>query len=121
MNRRLIRMAVCVAALAAAPLAFARAYPLRALPAFGATVATAPQQVRIWFDSSIQPVYSTLTVTDSAGKPVSGGNGAVDPKNRSLLETALTPNLPAGTYMVQWSAVAADGNRTSGHFSFTVK
>lgn len=121
MNRTLSRVALCIAALAATPPALASAYPLRATPAFGATVASAPSMVKVWFDRGVEPVYSTLTVTDATGNPVSGGNGSVDPKDHTILETALTPGLPAGTYRVQWSALAADGNRTSGHFTFTVE
>jgi methionine-rich copper-binding protein CopC len=31
------------------------------------------------------------------------------------------PDLAPGVYKVQWTAVAADGHRTQGHYNFTVK
>lgn len=106
---------------AVSPEASAHAFPDNSSPHVGATLATAPAQVKVWFDAEIEPAFSTLIVKNAAGEQVSTGKGDVNVKNHLLLETALPPNTPAGTYTVYWSAIANDGHRTEGHFAFTVK
>jgi methionine-rich copper-binding protein CopC len=106
---------------AAAPLASAHAFPTHSSPAVGATLAQAPTNVKILFDGELEPVFSTLSVQNAAGKPVSTGKGQVDSKNHFLLETALPPHLAPGTYKVIWSVISHDGHHTEGHFAFTLK
>lgn len=107
--------------LAAPATAFAHAFPDNSSPHVGATVATAPRVVKVWFDGQIEPVFSTLIVKNAAGQQVSESKGEVDPSSSVLLETSLKPNLPGGEYMVYWSVIAHDGHHTAGHFVFTVK
>ncbi|MGH8234224.1 MAG: copper resistance CopC family protein [Rhodanobacteraceae bacterium] len=104
-----------------APAAWAHAFPDNSSPHVGATLSTAPQQVKVWFDGEIEPVFSTLTVKNAAGKQVSDGKGKVDASNHALLETPLPASLPHGEYTVYWSVIAHDGHHTAGHFAFTVK
>ncbi len=118
--RALLVMLLAIA-LAIPSIAAAHAYPDHSSPAPGATLAASPQQVKIWFNGEIEPVFSTLQVTNAAGKVVSQGKGRVDGKNHKLLETDLPNSLPAGTYTVEWSVIAHDGHHTAGHFTFTVK
>lgn len=101
--------------------ACAHAFPDNSSPHVGATVATAPKQIKVWFNGDIEPVFSTLVVRDSEGKQVSLGKGKVDAQNHTLLETPLPAILPSGKYMVYWSVIARDGHHTAGHFPFTVK
>ncbi|HEX5352707.1 MAG TPA: copper resistance protein CopC [Rhodanobacteraceae bacterium] len=108
-------------ALAVPPVALAHAFPENSSPHVGATVTTAPEQVKVWFDGELEPVFSTLIVKNASGRQVSTGKGKVDAKNHALLETPLLPHLPAGTYTVYWSVIAHDGHHTAGHFTFTVK
>ncbi|HEX7349024.1 MAG TPA: copper resistance protein CopC, partial [Rhodanobacteraceae bacterium] len=105
---------------AAAPLASAHAFPTRSTPAVGATITQAPASVKIWFDGELEPVFSTLRVTNAAGQPVGTGKGEVNGKNHYLLETALTPHLAPGTYTVTWNVISHDGHHTEGHFAFTL-
>ena len=108
-------------ALAAAPAAWAHAFPDNSSPHVGATVNSAPKQVKVWFDGEIEPVFSTLIVKNAMGNQVSTGKGEVDKQNHALLETALPASLPPGKYEVYWSVIAHDGHHTEGHFAFTVK
>ena len=98
----------------------AHAFPERFDPPVGAVLTTAPTQVRIWFDGDLEPAFSTIIVTDSAGQHVDQGNAQVDPKNRRLLAVTLTA-LPPGVYKVVWRVLAVDGHRTQGDFRFTLK
>lgn len=120
-----MRITACILTLAlglvCATTAQAHAFPQNSSPHVGATLATAPTQVEIWFDGEIEPVFSTLLVKNAAGKQVSIGKGEVSSTNHVLLETALPKTLIAGTYSVYWSVIAHDGHHTAGHFAFTVK
>jgi methionine-rich copper-binding protein CopC len=107
---------VCVPAEAA----LAHAFPDHSEPRVGATVSTPPATVRIWFDSDLEPVFSSITVLDGSGKRMDKGDGHVDSSDHTLLEAGLSALRP-GVYRVYWSVVARDGHRTEGDYSFTVK
>ena len=120
--RKIPQFLSCMLAIAAFTLpgaASAHAFPKRSEPAVGATIASAPDEVKIWFNSNLEPLFDKLVVKDAAGKVVSQGNAKVDENNPSLLEVGLTP-LPPGTYHVYWHVTSKDGHHTEGDFSFTV-
>ncbi len=111
---------VFVAALLVVPAAaHAHAQLDRADPKVGSTV-SAPNEVRIWFDSDLDPASSSVAIRGPGGATVGDGHGAVDPSDTRLLKSTL-PHLSPGTYHVTWTAVSRDGHRTSGSYSFTVK
>jgi methionine-rich copper-binding protein CopC len=101
-------------------IALGHAFPDHADPKVGATVAAAPGRVRIWFDSVLEPVFSTIKVQDASGKVVDNQDGRVNPSDATLLEVTV-PRLASGRYHVIWSVVARDGHRTTGDYTFTVK
>lgn len=96
------------------------AYPDHADPKVGSTISVPPTQVRIWFDSALEPVFSTIMVHNSDSKMVDKGDGHVDSSDPTLLEISLPP-LPPGTYRVIWNVVARDTHRTTGSYVFTIK
>lgn len=120
-----MRLSACIttliAGLGCALAAHAHAFPDNSSPHVGATITTAPRQVKVWFDGEIEPVFSTLKVDNAAGKQISIGKGKVNAKNHALLQTSLPKTVAAGTYTVYWSVIAHDGHHTEGHFNFTLK
>ncbi|HXZ07271.1 MAG TPA: copper resistance protein CopC [Paraburkholderia sp.] len=115
-----VRGIVAVLTLATAQLAHAHAHPTHQAPAAGSTVTTSQKEVAIDFDDSLEAAFSSITVTDTQGKSVTSDKAVVDPSNKkhmSVVLDALTP----GVYSVAWVAVADDGHRTQGHYTFTVK
>ncbi|NYH20730.1 copper resistance CopC family protein [Paraburkholderia bryophila] len=108
-----------VAGLAFASAAFAHVFPQKQEPGAGATVAS-PAQVRVIFDGPLEPAFSSLTVTDAAGKQVNTEKSAVDAQQAAAIAVPL-PTLAAGRYTVHWVAVADDGHRTHGDYGFNVK
>ena len=107
-------------ALTLSPLAaLAHVFPKTQQPGAGATV-EAPSKVTIVFDGPLEPAFSSLTVTDSAGKQVNTEKSVVDTQQPAEESVAL-PALPAGKYTVHWVSVASDGHRTHGDYSFSVK
>lgn len=110
---------VAVCFVAAAPLALAHAMPKQQTPAPNATVG-APHEVSIEFSEGLEAAFSTLTVTDAHGKPVTSAKSSVDASDKKHLSVALGELAP-GAYQVKWTAVADDGHRTQGHYTFNVK
>jgi len=115
-----VRTLIAAAALASAQLAQAHAYPQHQEPGAGATVSTSQKEVAIEFDDGLEPAFSSIAVTDAQGKPVTSAKSVVDPTDKKHMSVALNALTP-GVYSVAWIAVADDGHRTQGHYSFTVK
>ena len=101
-------------------LAYAHAYPTHQAPSAGSTVPVSQKDVAIDFDEGVEPAFSSIAVTDAKGSSVTNGKAVVDQANNKHLSVALQA-LTAGTYAVAWVALATDGHRTQGHYSFTVK
>ncbi len=122
MKRSLFPILVLVFTMAVlAPVkATGHAYPDHADPKVGSTVSSPPDRVRIWFDSALEPAFSTIMVHNAKDEMVDKRDGRVDPSDPTLLEISLPP-LPPGVYRVYWNVVARDTHRTSGSFVFTIK
>lgn len=114
----LVRGALALAFAGASQLALAHALPKLQNPGPGATV-SAPHEVAIEFGEALEPTFSKLIVTNAQGTQVNTAKSVVDAKDRKL--SVALDNLQPGVYEVQWTAVAADGHRTQGHYNFTVK
>lgn len=96
------------------------AYPDHADPKVGATINTSPDHVRIWFDSELEPAFSTIMVHNAESTMVNNRDGRVNPSDATLLEVSV-PRLPPGKYRVIWSVVARDGHLTSGDYTFSIR
>lgn len=117
---RTTRALIAVLAIAATQYAFAHATPTHQVPAAGATVEATQNEVAIDFNDTLEPSFSSIEVTDAAGKSVARGKSVVDTANRKHMSVSLSALSP-GTYTVAWVAVASDGHRTQGHYRFIVK
>lgn len=104
---------------ACASSAAAHAVPQRFEPRRGATLHSAPREVRIFFDGDLESAFSAIQVTDSAGGRADRDDARVDPRNRRLLRAGLRP-LGSGLYHVSWQILAIDGHRSQGTYTFTV-
>ncbi len=118
-RRTLAKLTTFVMGVTLTGVAFAHVFPQHQEPGAGATVAS-PAEVKIVFGGTLEPAFTTMIVTDSTGKQVNAARAAVDPQERNVVSLAL-PTLPAGHYTVHWTAVAEDGHRTQGDYSFGVK
>src|SRR2546430_12878519 len=90
--------------------ASAHAFLDHAEPRVGNTVATAPREVALWFTQKLEPAFSTVTVTNSAGQRVDTGKARV---SGSQMTIALRPG-GAGTYHVTWRVLSVDAHTTEG-------
>ena len=114
MNSRLL--VALVAANTFANPASAHAFLKRAHPSAGAALAGAPKSVTLAFTEKLEPAFSGVTVTDSAGHNVAAGAAIVDGVS---IVVPLRP-LSRGAYRVSWRAVSCDKHRTEGSYNFTV-
>ena len=113
------RAAAIATGLLLASTAFAHVFPQKQSPSAGAEVA-APAGVTIIFDGPLEPAFSSLSVSNSAGKQVNTAKAEVDPNDPKSIHVTLPPS-PPGTYTVHWVAVASDGHRTHGDYSFKIR
>ena len=121
LNLKTVVAVFSVALLSAFPeTSWGHAFPDHADPKVGSIVSAAPTRVRIWFDSELEPAFSTIMVHAADGWMADKGDGRVNPNDATLLEISLPP-LPVGVYRVIWSVVARDGHRTSGDYTFSIK
>ena len=96
--------------------ASAHAFLDHAEPRVGNTVATAPREVTLWFTQRLEPAFSSIIVTNSAGQRVDTGKTRVSGNQMSV---SLRSG-GAGTYRVNWRVLSVDTHRTDGNFTFRV-
>ncbi|MBB5190192.1 hypothetical protein HNQ50_000914 [Silvimonas terrae] len=99
-------------------LASAHAHPHEQNPAPESTV-SAPPEVRIAYTEALEPSLSSIKLLDRSGKALAD-KAVIDAADHKVLHLPL-PQLAAGQYTVEWVAVAEDGHRTTGKYSFSVK
>jgi len=98
----------------------AHAYIIKTAPYDNEILTNSPREVVIQFDESIESPFDSIKVLDASGHRVDLQNGKVDPNRPSILKTGLKPNLPKGTYTVQWRVVSADGHPVEGVIRFQI-
>jgi len=94
----------------------AHAFLDHAEPRVGNTVATAPRDVTLWFTQKLEPAFSSIAVTNSAGQRVDTGKARVSGNQMSV---SLRSG-GAGTYRVNWRVLSVDTHTTDGSFTFRV-
>jgi methionine-rich copper-binding protein CopC len=120
-SRRRLLLAVLALAGGQPPApGFAHSLLVRSQPGRGATVARAPERVRLWFSERLEPAYATLSVWSEAGARVDAGDAAVDAADTAVLSVG-TPNLPPGRYTVRYRVLSVDAHIVASSFAFTVK
>jgi len=119
--QRTIIMTVASAALSLSGVvaAFAHAHLVRATPAEGATVKSAPNEVTLKFNEKLEPAFSSAVIRDSAGKQVDKADAQVDKADRTVVRVSVPPLNP-GVYTVEWRAMSSDTHKINGNFTFRV-
>ena|SRR5215467_14542770 len=114
--RYLILVALLPALLSKIESAHAHAMLDHANPRVGTTVATAPQEVTLWFTQKLEPAFSGIKVTNAAGQRVDTGGTRV---NGTVMSVTLRGG-GTGTYRVEWKVLSVDTHTTQGSFTFRV-
>ncbi|MEQ1770011.1 MAG: copper homeostasis periplasmic binding protein CopC [Devosia sp.] len=114
-----IGSAALVALLMAAGPALAHAELETAMPAPG-TSGTSPAELRLDFSEGLALAFTSVTLTGADGVIIETGALALDPADATILVVPLPVPLPAGAVSVDWKAVADDGHKSQGSYSFTI-
>jgi copper transport protein len=119
LKRSVVAIAVVLAALAAAPSAFAHATLQESMPGNNSIVRQSPPEVTLQFSEAVETAFGSIRVFDCGGTRVDSGKIA-RPSNSSVAVT-IDRQLPAGTYTVTWRVISADAHPVAGAFTFHVQ
>jgi copper resistance protein C len=95
--------------------AFAHTTVTSSVPAANASVKSVPTAVKLTFTEHLS-ILPKVSVEDVAGNVINSGAATLD---GAVVTQPVTPTVP-GAYTVRWSAVAQDGDRSTGSFRFTL-
>jgi len=116
---RALAQALAVALWAWAPLALAHAHLEQSAPAAGSKSEDV-REVRLVFSEALEPKLSTIRLQDREDRAVVEPAAELEAADHKVLVLRLFEKLPPGSYKVLWVAVAADGHRIRGDYSFLV-
>ena len=116
---KIIRKNLLAGAFGLASLAAAHAHAQleSANPRVGSTVSAAPSVLTLNFSEGVEPAFSTVQVTDAAGRRADAGKPRV---NGRVVLVPLRPLAP-GQYTVRWRVLSVDTHTTEGSFGFEVR
>lgn len=103
-----------------APLpACAHAFLKHAEPAVGATLATPPASVLMFYTEGLEVPFCTVIVQGPDGKAVQTAKPQAVPGHANEMSVPVHITTP-GKYIVIWHAVSVDTHHTQGSFAFTI-
>lgn len=86
-------------------------------PRPGSTVKTVPAEVRLRFTERLEAAFSTVQVTDEAGRRVDRGETHMNAGAPKQLRVPLL-SIGPGRYTVNWRVLSVDSHVVEGKFSF---
>lgn len=108
-------LATMIAVFGVGTPAFAHTTVKSSVPAANASVKAVPTAVTLTFTEHLS-ILPKVSVEDAAGNVINSGAATLD---GAVVTQPVTPTA-AGKYTVKWSAVAPDGDRSTGSFGFTL-
>lgn len=121
MTRRMatIGFAAALATALSGP-AFAHAHLTTAVPADKSVVKGSPTELDLTFSEAVNLKFSGATLFKPDKSEVKLGESMLMDDNRVLM-IPIGEALTQGIYTVEWHVLSADGHKTKGSVSFTVK
>ncbi|RYC32348.1 copper resistance protein CopC [Lichenibacterium minor] len=121
MTTSLVRIGLATALLLGSiGAAAAHAHLKASTPAAGTTISAAPAELRLGFSEGVNLKFTGVVVTGPAGV-VATSTAAMAPGDDKTLVVPVAGPLAPGAYKVEWHALATDGHKTDGSYSFTLK
>jgi copper transport protein len=117
--RAKVLAAAVLLALALPTSALAHAVLLQWVPAYGARLATAPREVSLQFDQTVDAFPNAIVVRSSSGKLVTAGPSHTADSGRRVIVPL--QRLPKGAYTVRWQVTSNEGHVVSGVYTFGVR
>jgi methionine-rich copper-binding protein CopC len=100
--------------------AFAHAHLKSSTPADKAVIKASPAELDLTFTEKLNLNFSAITVKGVDGKPVTTDAATLGDEDTTLIVPVST-KLASGAYAVEWHVLSADGHKTKGKYSFTIK
>lgn len=113
-----IALSACIGIALASP-AMAKIYLRHAEPGSGSIVVKSPSDVELAFTSGVLARQSKIRVIDSNDNVVALTAPSHPKSDPDTLKVGVEDTLKAGEYEVDWQAVSAGGEHTSGAYTFT--
>ena len=111
--------AATLVALALPTSALAHAVLLQRVPTYGARLATAPREISLQFDQTVDAFANAIVVRSSSGKLVTAGPVHTTDSGRRVIVPLR--RLPKGAYTVRWQVTSNEGHVVSGVYTFGVR
>ena len=99
----------------------AHAHLKSSTPAISATIASSPSELVLVFSEGVNAKLTGVKVEGPDHASVATGEARLGPGGDTTLVVPVSGRLPAGTYKVNWHALAVDGHKTEGSYAFTIK
>ena len=110
---------LALAALATAAAALFHNHLVKSAPNDGEKLATAPTEVRLWFNERPEIPFTSITLLTSDSTRIASIK-AVATADSLAVSARLPAQLPAGGYVVLWRSASSDGHAIRGRFGFTI-
>ena len=99
--------------------AFAHAQLVSSSPPANGMAMPPPTELTLKFSEGIELKFTAVKVKGPDGAAVKTGPLKFDANDATLLIVPLASPLPDGEYTVNWQALAKDGHKTKGHYTFS--
>jgi copper resistance protein C len=88
-------------------------------PSARAVLATAPKELKLWFNEGVEPAFAKVWIVPAQGAQIPLTSRG-DSSNPRLLIVAL-PDLPPGPVNIGYHMLSVDGHTVDDKLTFTVK
>lgn len=119
-NFKRVAALALTASLGLATQAFAHAHLASSTPADKATVTVSPSELDLSFTEELNLKFTGVKITGPKATAVKTGDPMLMDGDKGLM-VPVSEQLAPGVYTVEWHALSADGHKTDGSYSFTVK
>jgi hypothetical protein len=89
-------------------------------PSARAVVATAPKEVKLWFNEQVEPAFAQIWLAPAEGEKIALTSRG-DPSDKRLLVATLPDELPDGPIVIGFHVLSVDGHTIEDKLSFTIK
>jgi methionine-rich copper-binding protein CopC len=92
---------------------------VKSAPANGEHLASAPKEVRLWFNERPEIPFTSVTLMQADSTKIATIKAVATDDSMAAAAPLVTP-LPPGKYLVGWRTASSDGHAIRGIFEFSI-